>query len=172
MRKTETDRYRINDAIQFKHFLASRFENKRSLNVVFNLKPFVADAQKLASDSVTPFSYAFHQRTLVTMNDSIAKEIAQHFKNALNQRLYGNRYRRFNVETPMTIALHKNPHFHLHVHIAADDDFSYLKIRTFCETFAIKNRFISANFYVAATQSDIATEIYNARFGPESMIIF
>lgn len=172
MSKIETDRYRRTDAIQFTNYLASRFESKRSLNVVFNLKPFVADDVPPASVSAVPLSQTFRQRTLVAMNESIATEIARHFKNALNQRLYGNRYRRFSVETPMTIALHTTPHFHLHAHIAADDEFSYLKIRTFCETFALSNRFIDASPYIDATRSDKATEIYNARLSPDSVIVF
>ena len=155
MKNINQQSYTRSQSLAFNHFLASRFVEDQSLNVVFRLKSAIVE-----------------NATLINMNEQIATSIARHFRNSLHQNLFGNRYRRFRHEIALTVALHTEPYFHLHAHIAADTDIMKLKIRCFCETFAIKNRFMIPFPHVAETQSEVATEIYNARFGPDSVILF
>lgn len=154
MKNLEAARYSYQESRQISEFLASRFADKRSLNVVFNLKS------------------NFMRSVRPDLRETVAPDLACFFKNKLNQRLFGSRYKRFGVEVPMTIAVHKKPHMHLHCHIAIEDDLSLLKIRSFCDTFSIVHPAVDAFPYAAEARNNQATERYNARFGAESLIIF
>ena len=136
-------------------YQASRFEGLRTLNFVFNLR------QSKAPDD----------RNIFLRADK-ATELARVFRRKLNQQLFGNRFRRFRLELPVTISLHLIPHLHLHGHIGLAHDVSALRVRLICQTFAIKNPWIDPFPYVREAETNIGTERYNSRFGADTLVVF
>ena len=61
---------------------------------------------------------------------------------------------------------------HLHGHIGLKDGVSELRVRSFCQTFALKHPWIDEYPYIQQTESEIGTEIYNSRFGADSLVVF
>jgi hypothetical protein len=136
-------------------YQASRFVGLRTLNFVFNLRQSQAPDDR---DNV--------------LRAEKATELGRVFRRKLNQQLFGNRFRRFGIELPVTICLHSIPHLHLHGHIGLDHCVSELRVRTICQSFALKNPWVDPFPYIRETETGIGTERYNSRFGADSLIVF
>jgi len=133
-------------------FLSNRFEGVQSLNIVLNLRA----------------SQTLHDHN-VPLNRSRAEAIGRLFRNSANRHFFGNKRRRFEIEIPCVFAVQEEPHWHLHFQIGLIDGVSELKMRCFCETFAIKNPWVDRTHYKEMTRSDIGTQIYNSRFGLDTV---
>ena len=155
MRHDRIDTYSPKETLAMAEFQASRFAGIRTLNFVYNLRK-----SRRVEDSD------------ILLGSNKAAAIARLFRGKLNQQLFGNRYRRFGQELPVTIYLHTCPNMHLHGHIGLKDGVSELRVRSFCQTFALKHPWIDGNPYIQQTESEIGTEIYNSRFGADSLVVF
>lgn len=106
------------------------------------------------------------------LTDETISKLARRFQGELNSLCFGNAARRYGKELPLTAALHSSPHIHLHIQVGLSERISLLRFESFTETFCLKNSWVSPCCYTAQTHSDIASQIYNSRFGSDTVILF
>ena len=137
-------------------FLASNFDQDRSINAVLNLRRSYLDGN-------------FHQRK-VSKQD--AEMVARNLQQRLNQRFGGNKFRRFNVSIPMVISIHDCPHLHLHVLVECPENVPLIQMRKFIGEFANHHQMVDDRAYAEAAKSIDGSMIYNAKFDNDRIIIF
>lgn len=149
----------------FNDFLTSRFDAKRSLNVVL------------------AFPYRDVENQIELCTEETVQKTLRLLHNKLNQLAFGNASRRKRAgqltersnlsEIAFTAALHKHPHRHVHCQIEIPKEFEKVEFSNFIREFAEKNRWIAnVELYIEDTKSNTATQKYNSRYGTNSIILF
>jgi hypothetical protein len=151
----EKSPYSRTETKAFSEFMATRFEGAASLSFVLNLR----QSKKLIDDDIY-------------LNEAVARSVALHFERAINQKFYGKRFRRFQQKMPLVMSIHQIPYLHLHIQVAVPEHSSPLKVKSFCETFAIRNSWCDPFPYGKKTRSELGAAIYNSRFGADTIIAF
>ena len=150
----------------FNEFLAKRFDEKHSLNVVFAFR------SRIEMDG-----------EFVACNQDIVQRTLRVLQNKLNQFAFGNAARRKRArraaersnakELAFTAALHTRPHYHVHCQIELPSECPQSDFEHLIRDFASKNRWItSTDIYIENTRSNIATQKYNSRYGTDTIILF
>jgi len=150
----------------FNEFLAKRFDEKHSLNAVFAFRSRIEiDGEFEACNQDTV------RRTLRLLHNKL-NQFA--FGNAARRKRSGRLTERSNAkELAFTAALHTRPHYHVHCQIEIPLGCKQSDFEHFIRDFAIKNRWItSTDLYIENTRSNIATQKYNSRYGPDTIILF
>lgn len=162
-------------------FLADRFLGKRAVSIRFDL-----NLSEVPS----------------VLRDDAATKIARKFKNNLSRFFFGKAARRFNKSADMTLALHKRGKskggiwqrdiwqrniwqrdiWHFHIVLSVPDHISLDETKAFTEAFVVKNYPLtvpsetnsreSTICYFEPTETLIGSQIYNSRFGLETVLIF
>ena len=151
----EKSPYSRTETKAFSEFMATRFEGAASLSFVLNLR----QSKKLVDNGIV-------------LTAAVARLVTLHFERAINQKFYGKRFRRFQQKMPLVISLHQIPHLHLHIQVAVPEHCSPLKVKCFCETFAVRNPWCDPFPYGKKTRSELGAAIYNFRFGADTIIAF
>ncbi len=165
-----------------KHY-AKRFIGKRSCYIRFHLSSTELNRRNVI---VGDFPY----------REEVAVKLARQFRNSISRLYYGNAARYSKRFADLTAALHNGRyfedaqggnHFHecggWHLHIVAEvpENICLLKVKSHAEGFVIRNSpltvphkdqdGITRLLYFAQTRDDVAAQIYNSRFGTESVVV-
>lgn len=152
--------------IAFTEFLASRFDDKHSLNVVLSFR-----SQIEIDNEVEACTQETVQKTLRLLQSKLNQYA---FGNASRKKRAGRSTVRSNVrEIAFTAAFHNSPHRHVHCQIEIPSECQQSDFPKFIRDFAKNNRWIaSTNLYIEDTKSNTATQKYNSRYGTDSIILF
>ncbi len=162
--KTSSTSPRIQNTLD--EFLASRFDAKNSLNVVLSFR-----SQIVIDNEVEACTQETVQKTLRLLQRKLNQYT---FGNASRKKRAGSSKERTNVrEIAFTAALHTHPHCHVHCQIEIPSESQQSDFSKFIREFANRNRWItSTNIYIEDTNSNIATQKYNSRYGTDTIILF
>jgi hypothetical protein len=161
---------------------AERFIGRRSCYVRFHLNGSELGRRNVI---VRGFSY----------KDEVAEKIARKFCSCLSRFYYGNAARRYGRKADMTIALHKGRFFdgnsgayvfsevgnwHLHIVAEVPDHKTFDEVKDCVLEFVAKNAPLTVPqsksnadapaLYFAETRDEVAAQIYNTRFGTDSVL--
>lgn len=172
---------RLLNEIYGNHY-AERFIGKRSCYIRFHLNGTELGKRNII---LRGFSY----------KDEVADKLARKFCSSLSRFYYGNAARRFDRKADMTIALHKgrffdcktnsyvysgvgNWHFHIVAEVPNHKTFDEVRecVRLFVANNApltvpqSKSNIDAPALYFAETRDEVAAQIYNTRFGTDSVL--
>lgn len=107
-----------------------------------------------------------------SINESVIRTLTRRFRVELNQLCFGNAAKKYGKQLTIVTTVHEMPQLHLHIQAEIPDRESFVRIKSFVDGFALKNSWIKNFPYVSETRSDIGSQIYNSRFGSETIIDF
>ena len=136
-------------------WLAQRFDDKRSVFVVIDLLPC-----------------RVKERQQEWLTRDIIDQTSRRFRNKINKIYFGKSARRFGKGLEMTIHLHETPHRHFHCVIEVPENEWILRFKSNIDYICLNDGWMKPAKYIANTQSNIATQIYNNRFGSDSILLF
>ena len=162
---------------------AQRFIGKRSCYIRFHL-----NGNELGRRNIIFRGFSYREE--------VSAKLAGKFCWALSRYYYGNAAKRFGRKADMTIALHKGRFFdckansyvscevgNWHFHIVAEvpDHKSFDEVKECVKLFVARNAPLTVPqsqsntdapaLYFAETRDDVAAQIYNARFGTDSVLL-
>jgi hypothetical protein len=143
---------------------AERFEGKRSLNIVLNLRSYIINYQTRWKHKIR--------------NEDVCKT-ARLFKNKINQLCFGSSYRHnktkeliLTIDHQQSIEGEKLQH-HLHIQVELPNTVSENCLREFVSDFCRRTAWVlDQQPYVEITKSNTGTQFYNSRDGEHTTIIF
>ena len=145
---------------EYARWNAERFNGKKSAYIRFDLYR--------AKLSYSDNGFLCYQ----SISDNVIRKIARRFRVELNQRCFGNAAKKYGKQLIIVTTVHELPQLHLHIQAEILDRDSFIRIKSFIDGFALKNSWIKNFPYVSENRSDIGSQIYNSRFGSETIIDF
>jgi hypothetical protein len=143
---------------------AERFQGKKSLNVVINLRSYVMN---------------YRTQWKQWLREEDVQKTARLFRNKINQLCFGSSYRhKKQKELTLTINYQK-PHgnkklqHHLHIQLEIPDTVSENCLREFIYDFCKRTAWVlDQETYIEETKSNTGTQFYNSRDGEHTLILF
>lgn len=144
---------------------AKRFSGKQSATICFDA---LSSSAILSDDGrVLGIEYMDHGR---------AEKIANLFRNELNFFYFKKAARRYGKEAVITVSVQSIPHWHFHGQIEIPNHKDFHEVQSFTERFIIEHPWLQPRknsiCYFARTKTDFGTQVYNTRFGSDSLVAF
>lgn len=146
---------RFNDRAVFADWLSGRFDPERTVCVGIDLLPC-----------------RMHHGAQEWLTSEVIEQTSRRFRNKLNHEFYGKAARRFGKSLTLTVHLHETPHKHFHCMIEVPEGVSFIKFKSVVEQICLNDTWMKPSPHFSKTESVIASQTYNGRFGTDTLVLF